>query len=59
MKQIIVKIENGEAVITTKGFTGKACAAATAALEKALGKTTSDMPTAEMNASVAAHVKQS
>lgn len=58
-QQIIVKIVNGEAVVTTKGFKGKACALATADLEKALGKTTTDMPTAEMHASAAAHVKQS
>lgn len=38
----------GEIKITTSGFKGTECLKATAALEKALGKKTSDQPTAEM-----------
>ena len=47
---VIVKIVNGEAVVTTKGFAGKACKAATADLEKNLGLTQHDEATAEMYA---------
>lgn len=48
-KKIKMKVTpEGEITITTEGFKGKECLAATAALEKALGKKTSDVPTAEM-----------
>jgi hypothetical protein len=48
-KVIKMKVSpEGEITITTEGFKGKECRAATAALEKALGKKTSDQPTAEM-----------
>lgn len=57
MKQIIVTIEDGAAVVTTKGFAGSACKAETADLEKALGKTTTDVPTAEMRSAPAATLK--
>lgn len=45
----------GEITITTEGFKGKECLKATAALEKALGKKTSDQPTAEMKSQEAKH----
>lgn len=48
MKEIIVTLEKGNVVIETKGFKGKACKDATAALEKALGMVTTDAPTKEM-----------
>ena len=50
METVIVTIENGDVKIQTKGFKGKSCKAATAELEKGLGRVTSDVPTAEMHA---------
>lgn len=47
MKTITVTIENGEASVETTGFKGKECLAATAELEKALGKKTATTMTAE------------
>jgi hypothetical protein len=48
-KQIQMHVTpEGEITITTSGFKGSECLKATAALEKALGKKTSDQPTAEM-----------
>lgn len=53
-QQIDVVIDtNGDIVVSTKGFTGKSCQEATAQLERALGATTSDRPTAEMHKPVA------
>ncbi len=49
MEEVIVRFKDGQAQITTKGFAGKACALATADLEKALGKKTADRPTEEMH----------
>jgi hypothetical protein len=48
-QHITVVIENGKAVISTKGFSGVACKDATKMLERALGATTSDTATEEMN----------
>lgn len=47
-KTIIVDVVNGKATITTKGFAGRACLAATADLERALGRKVSDTHTDEM-----------
>ncbi len=48
-KQILMEVSpEGEIKITTSGFKGTECLKATAELEKALGKKTSDQPTAEM-----------
>lgn len=48
-KQILMQVSpEGEIKITTSGYKGTECLKATAALEKALGKKTSDQPTAEM-----------
>ena len=47
MKTITVTIENGEASVETAGFKGKECLAATAELEKALGKKTATTMTPE------------
>lgn len=44
---ILVTIRNGKATVTAKGFTGAACLKATLDIERALGKTTGDVPTAE------------
>lgn len=50
MKEIIVTIdEKGNAKIETRGFAGKGCQDATAALEDALGIKTSDVQTAEFH----------
>lgn len=46
-KTITVNIENGKAVVETKGFKGKACQDATKELETAMGATTSDTKTPE------------
>lgn len=40
---------DGDVVITVRGVRGKACKDATAQIEKALGKVTSDTPTGEMH----------
>lgn len=57
---VTVIVENGETRIETKGFKGASCKQATAALEAALGVTTSDEPTAEMyQTSTARTVSQS
>lgn len=42
--------DEGNVEITTTGFTGSACQKATAELERALGRKTSDAPTAEARA---------
>lgn len=48
MKTIELTISlTGATSITTKGFAGSGCKAATAALEKSLGVATSDVNTAE------------
>lgn len=48
-KEIRMQVSpEGEITITTVGFKGAECLKATAELEKALGKKTSDQPTAEM-----------
>lgn len=48
-KQIQMRVSpEGEIVITTSGYKGTECLKATESLEKALGKKTSDQPTAEM-----------
>jgi hypothetical protein len=47
MKTITVTIWDGEAVVETTGFKGKECLAATAELEKALGKKTATTMTPE------------
>ena len=38
MKEIIVTIRNGEAIVETRGFQGAECLKETAELEKALGE---------------------
>lgn len=55
-QQIVVEIHNGEVKIETSGFTGAKCKAETADLERALGRTTADVPTAEMK-KVDNHIK--
>jgi len=50
---IVIDIVDGQAVVTSKGFTGAACLKATADIEKALGHKTSDTPTAEMRTTAA------
>ncbi len=51
MKTIIVTVaENGEVEIETTGFKGKACEAATAALEKAMGVKTNSKKKPEYRA---------
>lgn len=47
-KIITVRIKDGNVTIATEGFPGATCQDATAALERALGETVSDVPTAEM-----------
>lgn len=48
-KQIQMTVSpEGEITIKTSGYKGAECLKATEALEKALGKKTSDQPTAEM-----------
>lgn len=49
MREIHVTIENGSATVATRGFVGKACLDATAELEKAMGKTTTDQKTPEFH----------
>jgi hypothetical protein len=46
-QSITVDITDGKATIETKGFAGKACLDATAALEKAMGIRTFDKKTPE------------
>lgn len=49
MKTITITVgASGETTIKTEGFSGSSCKDATAAIEKALGKTVSDTPTGEM-----------
>lgn len=47
MKTIIITFDGEDVQITTEGFSGKACKAATAELERELGTVTSDRTTAE------------
>ncbi len=48
-KKILMEVSpEGEIKITTSGYKGTECLKATEALERALGKKTSDQPTAEM-----------
>jgi len=48
MKTITITVSQaGETAIKTEGFTGNSCRVETAAIERALGVTTSDKPTAE------------
>jgi hypothetical protein len=56
-KIIKMRIKDGAATIETSGFVGAECLKATAALEAALGKKTSDRPTREMTATTATKVK--
>lgn len=60
MKTVKVEIdEDGNVVVSTAGFRGKECKAATEAIEKALGATTADAPTHEMHlAANTANVKK-
>lgn len=55
-KEIIVDIKDG-VTVTTKGFSGKACQLETADLEKAMGRTSSSTPTAEMTKPQGAKLK--
>lgn len=49
MKEIIVEASpEGEVTVTVRGVKGKSCKDVTASFEKALGKTTSSVPTKEM-----------
>ena len=59
MKPITVTIEDGEASVETTGFAGNECLAATAELEKALGKKTATTMTPEsrLRASTAERVR--
>jgi hypothetical protein len=47
MKTIEVLIDDETTVVKTSGFAGAECTKATAALEKALGKTSTDTKTPE------------
>jgi hypothetical protein len=47
MQQVIFESVNGVPKITVKGVKGKGCKSLTAAVEKALGETTSSKPTHE------------
>ena len=47
-EQISVTIDGEKTTVETKGFKGKSCQQATAALEAALGVKASDTPTHEM-----------
>lgn len=49
MQEITIVFQDGKAVISTKGFRGKACKDATRELEKLIGVTTSDTATPEMS----------
>lgn len=50
MKTITITVAaSGEITIKTEGFSGSSCKEATAAIEKALGKTVLDTPTGEMH----------
>lgn len=58
MLEIIVDIApDGQAQVTTKGFRGKACLAATKDLEEALGKKLQETATPEMHLAQPAQVK--
>lgn len=46
-QQIQVTIEGATTTVETRGFVGRSCQQATAALEAALGRKTQDTPTAE------------
>ena len=55
-KKILMEVSpEGEIKITSSGYKGSECLKATEALEKALGKKTSDQPTAEMKQQEAKH----
>ena len=47
-EQITIELDGEKSAIRTTGFSGRGCQSATAALELALGKKTTDTPTAEM-----------
>ena len=47
MRKIVVKINKGQVTVTPEGYKGETCKDATKLIEKALGKVTSDTPTAE------------
>ena len=49
MRKITIKITGGMATVETSGFKGKACMDATAQLEAAMGKRTSDTKTPEFH----------
>lgn len=50
MEELIINVDSDGAVqITVKGVKGKSCKDVTKQIEQALGKVTSDKPTAEMN----------
>lgn len=48
MERVTVTIKDGEVVVSTDGFAGKACQDVTRQLEAALGQTTKDVATSEM-----------
>ena len=49
-QKMIVEIdETGSVQITVKGVKGKSCKKVSEQIEKALGRTTSSVPTSEMN----------
>ncbi len=48
MRQVIARFAKGKTTIETSGYAGAECQAATADLERRLGKTINDRPTDEM-----------
>lgn len=60
MKEIIVSVDiEGDVRIETKGFVGSECRKETSALERALGKVRSDVPTAEASSGSVRNTSQS
>lgn len=49
MAKIIVTIKGGKATVRSTGYSGPVCLQKTAAVQKALGQTTADTPTAEFH----------
>ena len=59
MKTIeIIVSPKGETTVTTKGFTGSSCQAASKFIEQALGQRTGERPTAEFHQTDAVGVQQ-
>ena len=58
MKKITLTFADGAVTITTEGFRGAECLAATAALERDLGETTGDRKTGEFCALPTPRVQQ-